>query len=310
MSEVKHLLIVAHNPSPNTQKLVDATLRGAMHEDIEAVEVKHIPPLQAVPDDVLWADAIILDLEDSVIGGNKYRARQDLPTSIARCQQADAIVFVRINSNKTEAFKDADAALMAGATGLYVPKASVKRLGQLHKFLARREKEMQLNQLSFVALIEDAKAVLQAQKIANQKRVIALTLGAEDYANNIGAVADPDVLRLPKQMVHLAAKSNGLLSFGLFGSIADYADAAKIKAAALEAKRFGFDGASCVHPSVIKILNNAFRASKRDFDWANSVLQKAKISGAGAFEFEGKMVDAPILERAETIVQQFNNVAE
>ena len=60
MSEVKHLLIVAHNPSPNTQKLVEAALRGAMHEDIEGVEVKHIPPLQAVPDDVLWADAIIL----------------------------------------------------------------------------------------------------------------------------------------------------------------------------------------------------------------------------------------------------------
>ena len=60
MSEVKHLLIVAHNPSPNTQILVDATLRGAMHKEFERVEVKHIPPLQAVPDDVLWADAIIL----------------------------------------------------------------------------------------------------------------------------------------------------------------------------------------------------------------------------------------------------------
>ncbi len=60
MPEPKHLLIVAHNPSPNTQKLVDATLRGASHEDIKGVEVKHIPPLQANPDDVLWADAIIL----------------------------------------------------------------------------------------------------------------------------------------------------------------------------------------------------------------------------------------------------------
>ncbi|MGD8419727.1 MAG: NAD(P)H-dependent oxidoreductase [Gammaproteobacteria bacterium] len=60
MTEPKHLLIVAHNPSPNTRKLVEATLRGARHEDIEGVEVKHIPPLQAVPDDVLWADAIIL----------------------------------------------------------------------------------------------------------------------------------------------------------------------------------------------------------------------------------------------------------
>ena len=60
MSDSKHLLIVAHNPSPNTQKLVEATLRGARHEDIGGVEVKHIPPLEATADDVLWADAIIL----------------------------------------------------------------------------------------------------------------------------------------------------------------------------------------------------------------------------------------------------------
>lgn len=60
MPDKKHLLIVAHNPSPNTQKLVDATLRGATNEDIDGVDVKHIPPLQATADDVLWADAIIL----------------------------------------------------------------------------------------------------------------------------------------------------------------------------------------------------------------------------------------------------------
>ncbi len=60
MPDPKHLLIVAHNPSDNTRKLVDATLRGARHEDIEGVEVKHIPPLQAVADDVLLAYAIIL----------------------------------------------------------------------------------------------------------------------------------------------------------------------------------------------------------------------------------------------------------
>lgn len=60
MPDAKHLLIVAHDPSANTRKLVDATLRGARHKDIEGVEVKHIPPLQAVADDVLWADAMIL----------------------------------------------------------------------------------------------------------------------------------------------------------------------------------------------------------------------------------------------------------
>ncbi len=60
MPDSKHLLIIAHNPSPNMQILVEATLRGATHEDIAGVEAKHIPPLQANPDDVLWADAIIL----------------------------------------------------------------------------------------------------------------------------------------------------------------------------------------------------------------------------------------------------------
>jgi multimeric flavodoxin WrbA len=60
MPDIKNLLIVAHNPSPNTQQLVAATLRGARHGDIEGVAVKHIPPLQAVADDVLRADAIIL----------------------------------------------------------------------------------------------------------------------------------------------------------------------------------------------------------------------------------------------------------
>ncbi|MCP4187835.1 MAG: flavodoxin family protein [Gammaproteobacteria bacterium] len=59
MSGNKHLLIVAHNPSVNTQALVDATLRGASHEDVDGVEIRSLPPLQATVDDVLWADAII-----------------------------------------------------------------------------------------------------------------------------------------------------------------------------------------------------------------------------------------------------------
>ncbi len=60
MVDSKHLLIVAHNPSPNTQKLAEAALRGARHQDIEGVTARHIAPLQATADDVLWADAIIL----------------------------------------------------------------------------------------------------------------------------------------------------------------------------------------------------------------------------------------------------------
>lgn len=66
MSDSKHLLVVAHAPSPNTRKLVDAVLRGARHPDVDNVEAHHIPPLEAGPDDVLWANAIILGTTENL----------------------------------------------------------------------------------------------------------------------------------------------------------------------------------------------------------------------------------------------------
>jgi len=62
----KQLLLVAHAPSPNTKKLVEAVLRGARHPDIEAVDVRHVPPLEATADDVLAADAIILGTPENL----------------------------------------------------------------------------------------------------------------------------------------------------------------------------------------------------------------------------------------------------
>jgi len=66
MSAPKRLLIVAHAPSPNTQRLVDAVLRGARHPDIAGVEARHVPPLQAQPRDVLEADAVILGTTENL----------------------------------------------------------------------------------------------------------------------------------------------------------------------------------------------------------------------------------------------------
>ncbi|UZE96327.1 flavodoxin family protein [Alkalimarinus alittae] len=66
MSAKKKLLVVAHAPSENTQRMVDAVLKGARHEDIENVEVTHIPPLQANAEDVLAADAIILGTTENL----------------------------------------------------------------------------------------------------------------------------------------------------------------------------------------------------------------------------------------------------
>lgn len=248
------------------------------------------------------ADAIILDLEDSVPANSKLAAREGLAASIRHVGQAGAAVFVRINSETDLQFEDAGAACRAGAFGLMVPKlATLEQLDRLAGHLAPIKRD----QMPFIGLVEDPGAVLDARALAAHPHVMGLALGGEDFATAMGAAATPEVLRLPKQMVHMAAKTSGKLSFGLLRGIADYADIDAIAAAAAEAKAFGFDGATCVHPSAVAVLNAGFSPSEAEFDWARRLVaeaDKAIAESRGAFVFEGKMVDAPIIARARAIL--------
>jgi citrate lyase subunit beta/citryl-CoA lyase len=252
------------------------------------------------------ADAIILDLEDAVPAAEKEHARAGLTESVAAAGRNGANVFVRINS-ETELLKlDAEAACLAGAFGLYLPKArNPKAIADLSAYLTPIERQARRDEMPFVALIEDPGAVLDARTIARVPRVMALTTGSEDLALAMGAEPTPDVLRYPKLLVHYAAKAEGLMSFGLLRSIADYGDLDAIRVAAEEAKTFGFDGASCVHPSAVPILNTAFVASRYETEWAGRVVQAAddaEARGVGAFALDGKMIDAPIVTRARKIL--------
>lgn len=247
------------------------------------------------------ADAIILDLEDSVPDNSKLAARQGLAEAVRHVGQAGAVVFVRINSCDFQ-FEDAAAACHAGAYGLMVPKLST--LAQLDR-LGAQLAPIRRDPMPLIGLIEDPGAVLDARMLAAHPQVMGLALGGEDFATAMGAEATPEVLRLPKQMVHMAAKAAGKLSFGLLRGIADYADIDAIRLAAAEAKAFGFDGATSVHPSTVPVLNAGFSPAKAELDWARRLIaeaERAASSGRGAFVFEGKMVDAPVIARARIIL--------
>ncbi len=248
------------------------------------------------------ADAIILDLEDAVAAADKPAARAALADAVPSVGQNGAKVFVRINADDDLMLDDAEAACRAGAYGLYVPKAQdADTFGRLAGFLGPVEAELGRAEMVFVAIIEDAGAVLNARAIALGPRLMALSLGGEDLALNLGAEPVPDVLRFPKLMVHYAAKAEGLLSFGMLRSTADYADAAGIAEAAAEARRHGFDGATCVHPAVVPLLNAAFAPSADELDWALRVVAAAE-GQVGAFVVDGRMVDAPVIARARRIL--------
>jgi citrate lyase subunit beta/citryl-CoA lyase len=131
---------------------------------------------------------------------------------------------------------------------------------------------------------------------------MALSFGAEDFTALTGGTPTPEVLRHPKLMVHYAAKAEGKLSLGLLQSIADYADLGALAAAVREAKAHGFDGATCIHPSGVPVLNDCFTASEAERDWAMRVVAAAATSDA-AFELDGRMVDAPVVARARRLLE-------
>lgn len=248
------------------------------------------------------ADAIILDLEDAVPEVEKTTARERLATAVASVTRNGAAAFVRINAGPRQR-DDAVAAVRAGAHGLFIPKAgNPAALESLAGTLRAEEAKLGRAATPFVAMIEDPAAMLDARAIARVQRVMALSFGAEDFTAITGGTPTPDVLRHPKLMVHYAAKAEGKLSLGLLQSIADYSDLEALAAAAREAKAHGFDGATCIHPSAVSILNDAFAPSQIERDWATRVVAAAETSDA-AFQLDGRMVDAPVVARARRILE-------
>jgi citrate lyase subunit beta/citryl-CoA lyase len=254
------------------------------------------------------ADAIILDLEDSVAPGEKEKARDGLAEAVPAVSQNGATVFVRINSEKQLLLADAEAACRAGAFGLFVSKASeVSGLTRLARHLDKVEKSLKRKQKTmFVPLIESPGAVLDARTLAMATpRVFGLIMGSEDLATAMGAQPTPEFIRFPTLMVHFAAKACGLLSFGFLLSQAEYSDVERIAKAAREARSFGFDGGTCVHPSAIPILNEAFSPSVTEIDRAKRMIaafEESVSAGKGSCVFEGRMIDVAMVARARGLL--------
>ena len=250
------------------------------------------------------ADAIILDLEDAVIEDRKDAARAALQEAVPSAARNHASVFVRINSGARQ-IHDAIAAARAGAFGVVIAKAkNGTALESLAGTLREVEHEVGRPTTCFVAQIEDPAAVLDARSIAKHLRVVGLMTGGEDLATATGAEPTPEVLRFPKLLVHYAAKAEQKMSLGLLRSVTDYSDLEGIAAAAREARAHGFDGATCIHPSAVPILNDAFSPSAADVAWAERVVAAAHGQTAGAFSLDGKMVDAPVIARALLMLER------
>jgi citrate lyase subunit beta / citryl-CoA lyase len=263
------------------------------------------------------SDAVILDLEDSVPPAEKATARTLIAAAAPKVAKSGADVVVRINRPLELAVRDIEAAVSPAICALILPKidcAGHMRLLEELVETVEREKGMTVGHTKFMALVETPAAFARVEEIAySSARLVGLSLGSEDFAMEMGMPPATDTLSYPKQRLAIAAVAAGVMPMGIVGSVADFADLEGYRASARLARRYGFRGSACIHPNHVKILNEEFGAKPEEITWAHRVIaiyEQAKSEGRASIQLDGKMIDIPIVVRAERILAEAQRVEQ
>ena len=257
------------------------------------------------------ADAIILDLEDSVAASEKERARGLVPEAAEIVSRGGADVVVRINRPLRLAVRDIEATIGPRIPALALPKVdSPEHVRLLAEIIDEVEAErgMTPGTTRLIAMVETAAAFFRIAEIARaHPRLCALNLGAEDFALSAGILPDAEGLFMPKQMAVFAARAAGIMPLGFIGTVAEFHDLDGFRQTIRRSRRLGFIGASVIHPSQIPILNEEFRPSPEEVDHARRVVaayDQALAEGVGAVTVDGKMIDVPVVERSRLVIER------
>ncbi|PTE02005.1 HpcH/HpaI aldolase/citrate lyase family protein [Pandoraea apista] len=243
------------------------------------------------------ADAVILDLEDAVPPAGKIEARDTVRRWLnTRDTTGSAPVYVRINAAATPWF-DADVAALAGlpqVSGFVVPKT--EDAATLHRAAQDAGPALRL-----VPLIETAQAFAALTEIATAARVERLMFGTIDFQLDIGIEGDGDELLFFRSQLTLASRIAGIAG-PVDGVTTSLDDAALIEASARRARALGFRGKLCIHPRQVGAVHAAFAWRDDEIAWAERVVEAARASGAAAVALDGKMIDAPVIAKANEIL--------
>jgi citrate lyase subunit beta/citryl-CoA lyase len=254
------------------------------------------------------ADALILDLEDSIIPSKKAEARAAIAAAVPRVSQNGADVVVRINRPLELAVPDIEAAVMPGVSALMLPKVmGPEHVRLLAELVTERETQlgMEIGHTRFLVLIETTAALPHLFAIAAEPRMAGMSVGGEDMATDMGATPSADSMYVFAMHGLAACRAAGILPMGSMGQLAKIDDLDSYRAGLKRGRELGFTTASCIHPAHVPIINEEYGASKTELDRARRLLaafEVAKANGEGAVAFEGSMVDLPIVIRAERLL--------
>ena len=256
------------------------------------------------------ADAIILDLEDSIIPANKAAARAALAASVPRVAQGGADVTVRINRPLDLAVPDIAAAVMPGVAALMLPKVmGPEHVRLLAELVTDREAAlgMPIGHTRFLVLIEEPAALPHLFAIAAQPRMAGMSVGGEDMATELGATPSADSMYVFAMQGLAACRAAGILPMGSMGQLANINDLDSYRAGLKRGRALGFTTASCIHPAHVPIINEEYGASPAELDRARRLLaafDTAVAASEGAVAFEGSMIDLPVVIRARRLLER------
>ena len=255
------------------------------------------------------ADCIQLDLEDSVPASQKDAARKLVPAAAARVRRGGADVVVRINSPFEITVKDLEHAVGADVDGIAITKAqSADHVKRVDEFISNLEAKRGLKpgHTRLIAMIETPAAFFQMAAIAQASpRLAAMNIGGEDFALENGMEPTEETLLMPKQQMIFAARSGGLMPLGFIASVAAFGDWETFGRMVRRSRQFGFMGAGCIHPGQVPIVNREYSPSAEEAAYAKRVIEenaKAEAAGRASFAIDGKMIDVPVVRRAERLL--------
>lgn len=253
-------------------------------------------------------DSIILDLEDAVAPPEKESARFIVRNALREVDFSGTERMVRINQSQM-GIKDLDFIIPNGVHTVLIPKCedaeAVKEVN-VHIQNLRAQHKIK-NEIFLMPIIESALGAINAYKIAlASPNIVALTIGLEDFTADIGAerTLEGKESFLARLQVVLAARAVGIQPIDSVFS--DVADEEGLMNSILEAKSLGFEGKGCIHPGQIRIVHEGFAPSKNEIDRAKKIslaLEQAQKKKSGVVSLGTKMIDPPVVKRAERILK-------
>lgn len=257
-------------------------------------------------------DCIIFDLEDAVTYSEKDSARDLLCEAIKAVDFGDIEVFARVNSLDTEfGVTDVKEVVKAGIRNIRLPMCESKEdVLKLDKLLyeVERANNITAGTVKIQCAIETPKGVLNAYDIATAcSRVIAISFGAEDFTRALCTerTRDAEELYLARHYIPLAAAAAGIDSIDTVWK--DIDDMEGFRNEAREAKKIGFSGKSCIHPLQVKEVHKIYTPEEKEIEESRAIVEaaeEAEKKGIGVILVNGKMVDAPIIAKANRILER------